>query len=522
MLSWFPLPYPDESLYSLIARYHERSGNYLVCDTIEQLFGDKRQASSTVIPYRLGHMADLTERYGLTFEKLLHEHTLYDFFLLFSKEENREKVAQILKSNIPKSYDTYLGLFDRQGFPQNMRFCPRCKEEEREKYGESYWHNLHQAPGMLCCTKHECRLIDGPVMMATHGTRNYVSLESVGIFEIPKQRGLSAKEIAVSQDLEELWNTRGRTRAVWEKHHCSFADCFLKLASGKGLATKGGTLRSELLIEAINNRFGQGLLEQLGVSFENSQRPWPITLCRHGKQATRAIKYVLMAEVLCGSWAAFLNYAEEENQGTDWQRRAYSQEYSLEKLEKYRNKWKNVLNDNPNATRNQLIQKASSVHLWLKRHDKNWLLEHLPEAQNRGGNIASFDWEEKDRVCVEKIKSLQRQWAAEKGKPLRITYARFFYALQIIHPNLKKMPKSAELLQQCVESDRQWDIRRLRWAINEITKSGEALVVWKVIRKAGICDRRRKECEALLKSMNVPITEMEDNHEEEIRLGLTR
>ena len=522
MLSWFPLPYPDESLYSLIARYHERSGNYLICDTIEQLFGDKRQASSTVIPYRLGHMADLTECYGLTFEKLLHEYTLYDFFLLFSTEGNREAVAQILESNIPKSYDAYLGLHERQGFHQRMWFCPQCKEEEREKYGESYWHNLHQAPGMICCAKHRCRLIDSPVMMTGHGTRNYISLESVEVFEVPKQRELSACEIVVSQDLEELWNTRKRTRAVWEKHRNSFADCFLKLAAEKGLATKGGSLRRERLIEAINNRFGQELLAQLGVSFENNRRQWPITLCRHGKQAKCATKYVLMAELLCGSWTAFLSYAEEESQATDWQRRTYAQECDPEKLEKYRNQWEDVLNKNPNATRNQLIQEAQSVYLWLNRHDKNWLLEHFPEAKKRGGNIASFDWGEKDRICVEKIKCLQRQWIAEKGKPQRITYTRFFHALEIIRPNLKKMPKSAELLQRYVESDRQWDVRRLRWAINEITKNGEALVVWKVVRKAGICDRRRKECETLLKSMNVPMLETEDNHEKDIRLGLAR
>ena len=87
---------------------------------------------------------------------------------------------------------------------------------------------------------------------------------------------------------------------------------------------------------------------------------------------------------------------------------------------------------------------------------------------------------------------------------------------------IQRFPKSAELLQRYVESDRQWDVRRLRWAINEITKNGEALVVWKVVRKAGICDRRRKECETLLKSMNVPMLETEDNHEKDIRLGLAR
>lgn len=34
MLTWFPTPYPGESLYSMLARYHERSGNYLPRDSM--------------------------------------------------------------------------------------------------------------------------------------------------------------------------------------------------------------------------------------------------------------------------------------------------------------------------------------------------------------------------------------------------------------------------------------------------------------------------------------------------------
>ena len=41
MLHWFPTPYPDELLYSVLARYHVRSGNTSRKMTTEELFGKR-------------------------------------------------------------------------------------------------------------------------------------------------------------------------------------------------------------------------------------------------------------------------------------------------------------------------------------------------------------------------------------------------------------------------------------------------------------------------------------------------
>ena len=38
MLGSFPTPYPDELLYSVVARYHVRSGNKSFRQTHEELF----------------------------------------------------------------------------------------------------------------------------------------------------------------------------------------------------------------------------------------------------------------------------------------------------------------------------------------------------------------------------------------------------------------------------------------------------------------------------------------------------
>ena len=50
-----------------------------------------------------------------------------------------------------------------------IRFCPLCLEEDRNQYGEAYWHRHHQIPGVLVCLKHGVALLDSQVSLETDG-----------------------------------------------------------------------------------------------------------------------------------------------------------------------------------------------------------------------------------------------------------------------------------------------------------------------------------------------------------------
>ena len=47
-------------------------------------------------------------------------------------------------------------------FPKNkngtrfLRYCPLCFKEDKQKYGEAYWHKAHQIRGVDVCNKHGC------------------------------------------------------------------------------------------------------------------------------------------------------------------------------------------------------------------------------------------------------------------------------------------------------------------------------------------------------------------------------
>ena len=148
MISCFPTPYPDEVLYSVVARYHRSSGNPIFRQTMDELFGVKKTALSVAFPQRLNVLADRVP--SLPFERLLLEHTMYPYYTAFTSPKNEEAVRTWAKEGKAGSIDGFLGQYGTAcGGPTHLRFCPECYAEEIRQYGEGYWHREHQTPGVL-------------------------------------------------------------------------------------------------------------------------------------------------------------------------------------------------------------------------------------------------------------------------------------------------------------------------------------------------------------------------------------
>ncbi|MED1490711.1 hypothetical protein [Bacillus smithii] len=109
MLPFFTNPYPDELLYSAIARYHFYSGNLDCKDTLEELLG-----SSFVLPsVEIGsHFSILARKLGphYTIVGLFANHTIYSYYAMFLSEERPEnsfmhpEIVQTEKSGEAKKY----------------------------------------------------------------------------------------------------------------------------------------------------------------------------------------------------------------------------------------------------------------------------------------------------------------------------------------------------------------------------------------------------------------------------------
>lgn len=93
MLPFFTDPYPDELIYSAIARYHFYSGNIDYKDTLEEVF----QSRSVIPSVEIGsHFSILAEQLGSNYsvESLLAKHTIYPYYASFLSKQRQKELLQ--------------------------------------------------------------------------------------------------------------------------------------------------------------------------------------------------------------------------------------------------------------------------------------------------------------------------------------------------------------------------------------------------------------------------------------------
>jgi Tn7-like transposition protein D/TniQ len=161
MIGYFPIPYPDEFLYSLCARYQERVGTQFIGHVDQELFGEIMWRHHFTFPHRIGYfLSQLSINMLGTAEDVIRNHTLLPFYLPFL---GREKADQFIAGAIGDGVGYAASrLSGTKAGMRSCRYCPGCAKEDRIRYGEAYWHRIHQLPGLPVCPTHKT-LLNTPV-----------------------------------------------------------------------------------------------------------------------------------------------------------------------------------------------------------------------------------------------------------------------------------------------------------------------------------------------------------------------
>ena len=99
MLSFFPTPYPGEWWYSVLCRYHVKSGNEKFQTTIRELFqGKPRAMIGAFFPNNTMHqiVSQLPQSFDL--KKLILEHTPFRYYMrMYSLQEKIDFLDALCK-----------------------------------------------------------------------------------------------------------------------------------------------------------------------------------------------------------------------------------------------------------------------------------------------------------------------------------------------------------------------------------------------------------------------------------------
>lgn len=139
-LDHFPTPYPDEHFISVLLRHQLRTGRRNWQKVCIELLGKQTEITLAYYHYTFDHLAAVLDE-SIPADHWITYHSLYPV------------IGAI--SGVRSYYNR--GLNALSGVPQ---FCPCCLHEDSERYGEPYWHRIHQLEGVKVCPVHKVLLVN--------------------------------------------------------------------------------------------------------------------------------------------------------------------------------------------------------------------------------------------------------------------------------------------------------------------------------------------------------------------------
>lgn len=177
MIVYMPTIYPDELVYSWFCRYYVHSGCFSHKMALQELYCKKSDYLSKEFIGNLnnGAMEQIDKMYSL--DKLVLDHTMYPQYARFIPLTEKKKALYHLGHD---SCDVHylFPVLPRNDGERYLRYCPLCVKEDRETYGEAYWHRKHQIRNMGICTRHKCRLMESSVPAKSEQSFTFCPAES--------------------------------------------------------------------------------------------------------------------------------------------------------------------------------------------------------------------------------------------------------------------------------------------------------------------------------------------------------
>jgi hypothetical protein len=176
-IGYFPQVYPDELIYSVLARFYVHSGYPAYTFCAEDIFLNKRvrpdmEFLNVMKPERLESLCK-----KMSMAELIEKHTMFPYYARFLPHVRRNRAFEALCS-MGGDYNNLLAIpKQKNGEHRYLRYCPLCVKEDRTFYGESYWHRSHQLTGVGICPVHGCKLSNSSVMLSGKASPNLVTAE---------------------------------------------------------------------------------------------------------------------------------------------------------------------------------------------------------------------------------------------------------------------------------------------------------------------------------------------------------
>ncbi|AMO87253.1 hypothetical protein B857_01944 [Solibacillus isronensis B3W22] len=299
MLSYFPQLYPDEILYSYFARYHDHSKNQSSKQTMQELFG---KASSVAV-------VDLPSNLAEFHSKIMHfkppcliefikKHTLYNYYTFFQSSDVKIKTINYLKyGGKPGTIHMFLGIvaYTIKNW-KYLRFCPSCVHQDREQYGEAYWHLSHQLPKVFYCHLHQDLLHDSNVEFRNPHKHEFISVEKAEL----SSHLVTVISPKLEQQLKRLSDESiNLIRYADNIQIQDLTQIYKYLMQVNGYANHFGQVHQQYFTQQFKKYYGEEFLSLVNCNFdEHSDTTWLRNIVRKHRKAFHPVQHLLLFQFL--------------------------------------------------------------------------------------------------------------------------------------------------------------------------------------------------------------------------------
>lgn len=478
---YFPRLYPDELLYSAIARCRVHLGINSHKSLLRALFGDTRVAAITDLP---SHLESLASNTGLDAGALVVNHTLFPLYSPFIPQDRRQRLLQaMLAPDMP----VVIGLAGASTalvkWPEWLRYCPICIEEMVAKFGEPYWRRSWQVQGVDACPVHGCALVDSPIPFRRAQRHEFHAASSLFLHHGATVQPCGEVAARLAGGLTQLLGFMGACPPGYEV----WTNFYRHLAAECG-AIKGQQIKTRVIWERLLEFYPRDWLAVNGL-WTTEPPPWLQSMFRKHRKAFGFLQHIIvwtslrsgqnvdeiMADVMVCSAGTAPNLSMPQLPA------------DADVRQKYRSQWLAALNtyNGSKAARGAGFQ---ATYAWIYRHDREWLLNVDKTKHARQGNNNSINWAARDRKLVRILVRIGERSESDLSLPRK---SRSWYLHQLPHRasvehHLDQLSLCRAFLDRYAESVGEYQIRRLTNAMIEDAMAGQHSRGWELARRCGL------------------------------------
>lgn len=486
-----PMPYPQELIYSTVARYKIRAGLISPKQLLDDVFEDRGIVATVDLPCHLSKITNHYPHNRFNLNYIAYQHTLFPLYAPFIPESRRQECLRWMANYSQGAIHLAIGSnASRLPSVKYIRYCPQCFNEQFKAYGEWYWSRMWQIPGITCCSKHGT-LADSSVEYRPNSRHDFIAPTPHNCV-LMQQESISKDDKFLISKTIELFSLAEQSSPTFEQ----WTTFYHGLARSRDCMRGTKHINHLRILEKVKNRWSLEFLETNNLHRLNSETGWLRGIFRKHRKSFSYFEHIIAIEsFLEQEWSFEEIMVQVKSQTTILPSKITQAKNNVkpssELTEAKRNLWMELIKENQSIKGARKINQA--LYAWLYRNDKTWFINtnknyhqhHIPKG-------FTVDWQRRDSEFVRSLIKINDHTCFDLTLPRKSKkwWMNQTDSVSMIEKNQDKLPLVSAFLNRYSEDVSNYQIRRLSHVLIGSILNNQILQRWEILRLAKLSDER--------------------------------